>query len=514
MPFSFNEFQVDPESYQLRLGDEIVAMEPQAFDLLVYLIENRERVVSRDELLQNLWPGKVVTDAALSARLKAVRKAVGDTGKSQNIIKTTHGRGYQFVAKLEPGHDITVSTKNETAEKILQPFQDESPSIAVLPFQNLSGDSSQQWFADGVTDAIVNTLSRSSLFVVSSYLTVEDNYSELKQVIQDRGIRLVLEGSVLNSGDRIRVSAQLVDVVSGENKWADRYDRELKDIFEVQDDISKNLITALQGKLVVGELADMWAAGTESVEAWTYVVQGFLTVDRMREQDFFQTKRFADKAIAIDPNYVSAWTLKAFAYADACQWEWDGDFHTMLDQAVQAVQRGVELDPEEANNLAALAYIYTLQGNIEKAIEVSEKAFSIAPNSMDVLGMYGLALLCSGDINEAAKKFQQAIDRVPTYPFWIITMLGVCYFLSSQSDSATQAFEEGLAREPQSPYCMPWLIVSLMSQGRTEDARAIVARLLELEPNFSISRWYQPQYGNEVNMRDARAKLIEAGIPK
>lgn len=516
MIYHFREHTLDTGRYVLWSGDNEVPVEPQVFDLLVYLIEHRERVVTREELLDKLWSGKVVTDAALSARLKAARKAVGDSGREQKVIKTIHGRGYQFVINIDQRQD-TESGRQLAAAQHSSLATPDLPSVAVLPFQNLSGDREQDWFADAMSREIANALSRTtSLYVVANYVNydIERESTNLKQLALDQGIQYMLNGSVLRLGDRVRVHAQLTEMVTGLQKWADRYDTKFDDVFVVQDEITKNIIVALHIKLSHGADADTWAKGTGKVEAWTCVVRGFDHIDRADKQGMLEARRLAQRAIEIDPDYVSAWTLLTFSYADEAYWEWTAPRDELLEKGFEAAQRGQDLGPDDPNHLAALADMYMANGDFNKAVVVTERAVALGPHSMDSLAMSGLALARAGHLEQALKRIEKAIRYAPVFPPWVTIVLGICHLLTGRTQLAVSTLKEGVDRSPESPSCMPWLIAALVEDGSLDEARSIAANLLQLEPAFRAGPWCQRELKDQVKTKALTHKLTQASIPE
>lgn len=238
--------------------------------------------MTRKELLDRLWNGRIVSDGAINARLKSARKAMGDTGKQQRVIKTIHRRGYQFIAEVNQTNIAASVEENRTFFRGLPPLPDK-PSIAVLPFTNMSCDPEQEYFADGMTDEIITGLSRvPGLFVIAnnSTMTYKGRAVDVKDVGREQGVRYVLEGGIRKSGNQVRVTAQLIDAVSGHHLWAESYDRELDDIFAVQDDISHKVVVELHVKLITGERSRPWATGTKNVRAWEKVVTAKSLIER------------------------------------------------------------------------------------------------------------------------------------------------------------------------------------------------------------------------------------------
>ncbi|MDA9982470.1 winged helix-turn-helix domain-containing protein [Gammaproteobacteria bacterium] len=361
MHYKFENLILDTQLYQLIRDDTAVSIEPQVFDLLVYLIENRDRVVARDELLDKLWEGRVVSDSALSARLKAARKAVGDSGSAQKVIKTIHGRGYQFIAaSTESAAHKLGPQKAESTKPIPLPPPDK-PSIAVLPFQNLSNDPEQEYFSDGITEDVIIALSRiSGLLVVArnSTMVYKGKAIDVKEIGREQGVRHVLEGSVRKGGNRIRVTAQLIDATTGHHQWAEHYDRELDDIFEVQDDITKQVTTELNVRLARGEEARVWARGTSNIEAWEKLIRvAPLSDDHVKEHNI-EAQRLAGEAVHLDPNYATAWVGLGWTHWEDALWSWAESNDASISTALSCARRALEIDSEHPEALALLGCIY------------------------------------------------------------------------------------------------------------------------------------------------------------
>ncbi len=248
MRFLFGDYALDTDRRELQSGAAVVPVTPQVFDLLDYLIRNRERVVSKDDLIDAIWNGRSVSDAALTTRLNAVRSAIGDSGQQQRLIKTLPRKGFRFVASV-------LETQRPTGAPVAQMEQErpvlalpDKPSIAVLPFQNLSDDPEQEYFADGMVEDIITGLSRSKLlFVISrnSSFTYKGKAVDIKQVGRELGVRYVLEGSVRRAGKRVRVTGQLIDASTDAHIWADKFDSDLEEIFDLQDRLTSSVIGAI-----------------------------------------------------------------------------------------------------------------------------------------------------------------------------------------------------------------------------------------------------------------------------
>ena len=257
MNFRFAQFEIDTARHELRRAGAFVHIEPQVFDLIVYLVKNRERIVTKDELINSIWQGRVISDAALSARISAARRALSDSGNDQTLIRTLHKRGFRFVgdvtedssapADVNSGPPLLPHTAAEDVPRLVPtekplPLPDK-PSIAVLPFHNMSQEPEQDYFADGLTEDIITGLSRQRWFFViarNSTFTYKGQAVDIRDVSVQLGVRYVLEGSVRKAANRVRVTGQLIDAANGNHLWAEKYDRDLDDIFALQDDYPRH----------------------------------------------------------------------------------------------------------------------------------------------------------------------------------------------------------------------------------------------------------------------------------
>jgi TolB-like protein len=243
--YLFEDFALDTERRELRRGDVPVAVEPLVFDLLAYVVENRQRVVTRDDLIAHVWDGRIVSESALARCINGARSAIGDSGETQRLIKTLPRKGVRFVGSLREEQGTAATTITAAKESFAALALPDRPSIAVLPFDNLSGDKGQDYFCDGITEDIITELSRfSELFVIArnSSFQYKGRAVDVRQVGRDLGVRYVLEGSIRREAGRVRISAQLADAVTGAHRWAERYDRQIEDVFALQDEVARTIV--------------------------------------------------------------------------------------------------------------------------------------------------------------------------------------------------------------------------------------------------------------------------------
>jgi TolB-like protein len=300
--YRFADFVLDTDRRELRRGPQLVAIAPQVFDLLEYLIKDRHRVVSKDELIDAIWEGRTISETALSTRINVVRSSIDDTGGDQRFIRTLPRKGVRFVGIMhesqEPAPPIAVGTTEQPTSALTLP---DRPSIAVLPFTNIGGDPEQGYFADGMVEEIITALSRfSGLLVIArnSSFAYKGRSVDLKQVGRELGVRYVLEGSVRKAANRLRITGQLIDASDGVNIWADRFEGALENVFDLQDEVTASVVGAMSPKIEQAEIQRAKRKPTGSLDAYDYCLHGMATDhDWIREANNNEALRLFYKAI-------------------------------------------------------------------------------------------------------------------------------------------------------------------------------------------------------------------------
>jgi TolB-like protein len=299
----FESYEIDVRRGELRNADQLVPVEPQVFDLIAFLASEPGRVFSRDEIIDAVWHGRIVSDSAISTRINAARQAVGDDGKSQRIIRTVPRRGFLFV----PETDVVEAATSEERNTVLStqsalPLPNK-PSVAVLPFDNMSGDPEQSYFSDGITDDIITELSRyDELFVISrqSSFAYRDEPLDAGDIAQELGVQYVLKGSVRRVGKRIRITVQLIDAIARNNIWADRYDRDLEDVFAIQDEITGVVVNTLVGELTRRHYKHALQKPPTEMDAYDHALRAAILFHRFNPTDNRKARVEAEAALAID----------------------------------------------------------------------------------------------------------------------------------------------------------------------------------------------------------------------
>ena len=391
----------------------------------------------------------------------------------------------------------------------------EKPSIAVLPFQNMSGDPDQEYIADGMSEDILTALSRVPELVViarNSTFAYKGRAVDVRQVGQELGVRHVLEGSIRKSGNRMRITAQLVDTMSGDHIWAERYDRKIEDIFDIQDEITRNIVVELQVKLGTGELSRLTASGTDNIEAWGLVMQAGVLVEAHSRDDTTLAKQLTRKALELDKNYPHAWIILGWVYWQESVFKWSSDPEKSMQMAFDAAQNAILADKHNPAGYSLLGNIAMVRGDRNQAIELCEKAVEIAPGNSYSLAYLANVLIDSGKIKEGIQRMKRAIRLCPFPPEWFFTLLGTGFHLSDNNEAAIIALDLAVDRGPHSYLPRLWLASTLVELGRLEEARATSEAVLDIEPNFSAMSWAEG-FNSDSHAR-LKDNLLAAGFPE
>jgi adenylate cyclase len=378
------------------------------------------------------------------------------------------------------------SVEPASMEKMAFPLPDK-PSIAVLPFDNMSGDHKQDYFSDGLTEEIITALSKiGNMFVIArnSMFTYKGKPVKVKQVAEELGVHYVLEGSVRKAGDRVRITAQLVDAIKGHHLWAERYDRDLKDIFVIQDDITKKIITALNVKLTGKQFLYMYAKGTGNLEAYLKLLQiAALYRGDIRKNNVL-IRQLAEEAIALDPNYAWAYDSLGWTHEVDIYYGLTKDFAKSWQTAFELGQKAQALDEKAAHNL--FGSLYQLKGQHEKAVAEAERFVELFPNDAWALHNMGRYLRNADRLEEAIPFFKKGLRLDPYAMAPLFYNLGCAYWIMGQYEEAISICKKGLKRNPDDMFTHMVLAVSYIEKGDVEEARASAAEVLRINPKISL----------------------------
>jgi len=408
------------------------------------------------------------------------------------------------------------SVEPASVKKMAYPLPDK-PSIAVLPFVNMSADPEQDYFSDGITEEIITGLSKvPRLFVIArnSTFTYKGKPVKVQQVAEELGVQYVLEGSVRKAKGRVRITAQLVDATTGKHLWAEKYDRALKDIFALQDEIMMKVIAALQVKLTEGEQALIVAGGTNNFEAYAKFLQGVEYAKRFNRDGNLLARKMAQETIALDPNYPRGYRLLATSHWLDVRLGISTSPKQSLAKAAELYQKVIALDPSDAVAHGFLGMVYTLMRQHEKGIAEAEKAVAINPNAADAQCFFGLILHFNGRHNEAIEAITKAIRLNPFPPNWYFMQLGFAYCHAGRYEEAIEALKKALRVSPDNLPAHTRLAATYSLSGREEEARAEAAEVLKINPKFSLQYFAKTlPYKNKADIERYISALRKAGLP-
>jgi len=411
----------------------------------------------------------------------------------------------------------TKKVEPASLEKIEFPLPDK-PSIAVLPFDNLTGDPQQEYFSDGMTEEIITALSKVPyLFVIArnSTFSYKGKPVKIRQVAEELGVRYVLEGSVRRAGDRVRVTAQLIDAIKGHHLWAERYERELKDTFTLQDEITGNILSALDVKLTRGKQATIRRKGTDNLEAYLKILQARWYSDNRTKEGYFQARQLAEEAMALDPEYASAYIILAFCHIREVFFGWSKSPKESLEQALELAQKAISLDESSPSCYVLLSSIYMFKKQYEKAIAEGERAIALDPNGADAYSQLGTVLQMVGRQQEAITPLEKAIRINPMAPSIYFRRLGTAYRDIGRYEDAIVQLKKAINLSPDSLYPHSALAATYSLAGRDEEARAEVSEVLRIQPKISLeSLSKRVAYKNKADIDRLIDALRKAGLPE
>ena len=487
MVFRFGDHVLDIERRELRRGVEPVALEPQVFDLLVYLVRNRDRVVSKDDLIDSVWGGRIVSDSALTSRLNAARKAVNDSGAEQRVIRTVQRRGVRFIGEVSEDSKSAVGGS-------LPPTATEAPtaprlSIVVLPFTNLSDDPEQQYFADGVTGDLMTDLSRiPDMLVISrnTAFTYRGKPVDTKQIGRELGVRYVLEGEVQRSGNRLRVTAQLIDAETDTHLWAERFDGDAGDLFALQDEITHRIAVALDLELVDAAAA----SPIERPDTRDYIlrVRAARLKPPSRDRDS-EVISLYERALALDPRSADAQSWLAAVLAGRVLNGMSDSVAADTKRAEGLVAQALATSPRSPLAHWAKGQVLRAQNRYEEAIPEYEAVIASNRNFPHAIAALGWCKLTTGSMAEAVLLQEQAIRISPRDPligaFYL--RIGQAHLLESRVDEAIPWFEKARTANTGHPHSYAWLASAYALKGHTERATAELAEARRLNSDDRYS---------------------------
>jgi len=524
MIYKFEDFSLDTDRQELFRGKDRVAIEPQVFDLLHYLVRNRHRVVSKDDLIAAVWKGRIISESTLTSRITAVRHAITDRAEDQRLLRTIARKGLRFVGEVREEKNPTAPVQSPS-EKQADPARSlalpDSPSIAVLPFNNLSGDPEQDYFADGIVEDIITALSRIKWFFIiarNSSFTYKGKNVDVKQIARELGVRYVLEGSVRKVGKRVRITGQLIDGSNAVHIWADTFDGVLNDIFELQDRITASVVSAIEPSLQHAEIARLKYKPTDKFDAYDLMLHALQQWHQFTEVSFQAALDCLDRALVIDPSYAPALAMTAYCYAHRRQQGWSKDIDAEASKGLRLASKAVELAKDDGNVLwMAAAAVWQLELNRQRARELARR--SVAANGNSVWGLIVTALIemTSGNPAEGLTLLRRADRLSPRDPTgWLLAGgMSLAYYLQDKFDDSIQWSQKALAQNPRYVVAIRLLAANYARLGQSDKAAEWVQQLLKGEPALTISKQRSRMMFMDENVWNKLADGLRlAGLPE
>lgn len=526
----FGDFAIDAERRELSRRGEAIHVEPQVFDVLLHLICQRDRVVTKDDLIAAVWKGRIVSESTLNNRVNAARQAIGDTGEEQRFIRTLAKRGFRFVGEVKEER-AAVGGRAPFAgaphlDKV-EPHQDSSalalpdkPSIAVLPFANMSDDPAQEYFADGMAEEIITALSHCNwLFVIArnSSFMYKGKSVDVRQIGRELGVRYVLEGSVRKWGNRLRVTAQLIDATDGHHVWADRYERPLEDVFAVQDEMTHNILGAIAPGIVAAEIRRMQGKGAAELGPWERLMRAHWHVRRFTREDCREAIRLIEELLKTQPDNALALADLAYTLHFSAAFGWSENPAATFTQMGEAARRAVASDDRDAAAHTSLGLFELFSDRNEDAIRRLKRAIELDPNSSFARGNLGVAYAFSGECDPALQSLQVAMRLSPRDFLTVIW-----YTASAWANLSADRFEEAAECGKRAIDCNPafpdahgTLAVACAFLEREAEMQAALDGYVGLLPGLTLGdkRLVRP-FRRSQDRERFLAGLRKAGLPE
>lgn len=535
--FLIGKWRVSPAEGTLTNNDEVVRLEPKAMEVLVYFASRPGEVVTREELERDVWLGALVGYDAVTNTIIKLRKALQDNARQPRFIATIPKKGYQLIAEIN--HSETQSsikdksTAPESKQDVSEPATDTStvppvvslwtiknmalvtlfvvvalfallfawpvatdknhfstPSIAVLPFENLSDDPKQEYLADGITEDIITDLSRlSNILVIASNTSVQykGKKSSAQEVGSELNVKYVLRGTVRRLGNEVRVNTQLINTATGFNTWAQRYDRKITEVFAVQDEVTESIVKALTVKISKQERQRIAHRATDSLIAYDHFQEGQKLFLIRTSEAFVQAREAYKKAIEFDPYYGRAYGAMAVTLASDFVEVWQESPNNVLDRALTFAKKAVELDDSTPQTYWALGFVYLMKNEFSNAEKAVNRALRIAPNYADGYGLLALIKMHIGKPARAIEINNKAKRLNPYYTWQYLYTQGASYYMTGDISAAIKALEEATIRNQNALMVKLYLAASYIRAGRQNDAEWMIDEITVIRPQTTLA---------------------------
>jgi TolB-like protein/class 3 adenylate cyclase/Tfp pilus assembly protein PilF len=487
----FDDFELDTSLFELRKSGERIPIEPQVFDLLVFLARNHTRTVTKEEVFAEIWGNRIVSDAALSSQIKAARRVLGDDGASQRMIATIHGRGFRF-ARPVAGLPVPAPIKTEDGDVSgASAMVTARPSVAILPFTNQNRDPQEDYFADGITEDIITSISKHRWLTVvarNPSFSFRNSTDGIRTIGEKLNAHYIATGSVRKAGSRIRITVELVDAATEYGLWSERFDRDVADIFELQDEISTLVAARLEAELGLEEQRKALKRRRKNLGAWDLYQLGSAAFYKFTQESNSRAQELLRQAIVADPEFAGAHSRLAYSIVLGMVYFDAEPERGPLDEALTLAKRAIELDDQDANSYFTAGRVYLARREYDLAIGALEHALQL--NSCLAVSYCGLgdSLAYEGRIDEAIEQFEKAITLSPHDPFrWAFySYRALAHLFRGDYDEAAM-WARNAIRVPNAQYwAKAHLVAALGHLGNEEQAAFALRDLHTIKPDFSI----------------------------
>ena len=498
MEIRFADFEIDIGQQELRRAGAAIPIEPQVFDLLIHLVRHRDRIVSKDELFETIWQGRIVSEAALSSRINAARRAIGDNGNDQIFIKTLHKRGFRFIGEVNVSDAPTVAAVPGQSLRDVQPGevavapQSESakPSIAILPFDNLSGDPEHDYFGYGMTEDLIRLLARNRwLTVISRHSTVgfKGLSHDVRQIGEALGVRYVLVGSVRKTTELVRITAELVRATDGTQLWAETYDLPLSDIFDIQEEMARQIAATIEPELAKVEQQLAARKAPDNLDAWDCFQRGLWNLWGFTSPGFESAKDFFRRAIEIDPGFARAHGALGYVHVQQALYDEPADRAARLKTALQLGRTSLELDERDCFCHCTLGRALCLVQQNDEAFAAMEQAIELNPSFAQAYFAQGFNVLWAGRPIDAESLLDRATMLSPrdSHLWSFHHVRAWAHFSLGEYDRATE-FARRATRQPNVTYrAFATLAAALGNSGNVREGESVSEELLRRKPGYT-----------------------------
>jgi TolB-like protein/class 3 adenylate cyclase/Flp pilus assembly protein TadD len=486
----FGDFELDTALFELRQSGERISLEPQVFDLLVFLARNSHRTVTREEIYAEIWGDRIVSDAALSSQIKAARRAVGDDGASQHTISTVHGRGFRFVAPIENSIRAATDTHGISHDQAPSAIV-RKPSVAVLPFLNLNQDPSEDVFADGIAEDITTALAKNRWLTViarNPAFTFRGSKESINAIGKKLAADYLVTGSMRKAGTRFRISVQVADAETEQSVWSERFDRDKVDIFDLQGEISELVAARIESELGLSEQKKAERRSRKNLGAWDLYQLATAEFYKFKPDSNLKCQEMLKQAIALDPELAAAHSRLAYAIVLSMVYFDATVDQAKMDAALAAAEQAIKLDDQDANGYFALGRVRLARCEYDHAIGALEQALELNPCSAVTHCGLGDSLAYEGLLDRAIEQFEQAVRLSPHDPFrWgFFSYRSLAHLFRGEFQDAA-AWARRAVQVPNAQYwARAHLVAALGHLGDQAAAQTALKELMEIKPAFTV----------------------------